>query len=96
MKDKDIRALAERYHIALIYLFGSQADKGRGYLEGEEVMPEAFSDLDIAIAFENSPAEAIKIYGILYKEFSERNRSFYKGLRREDQKQVELLESIAL
>jgi predicted nucleotidyltransferase len=71
MKDRDIKALAERYYIGLIYLFGSQADKGKGYLEGEEVMPEAFSDLDIAIAFENPPAEAIKIYGIFYKEFSE-------------------------
>jgi hypothetical protein len=29
----DIRALAERYGIILIYLFGSQADKGRRYLE---------------------------------------------------------------
>ncbi|MEW6214650.1 MAG: nucleotidyltransferase domain-containing protein [Nitrospirota bacterium] len=71
MKDDDIKAIAEKYGISLIYLFGSQSDKGRRYLEGEDERPDALSDLDVAIAFENPPVEAIRIYGILYKEISE-------------------------
>ncbi|MBI5187627.1 MAG: nucleotidyltransferase domain-containing protein [Nitrospirae bacterium] len=71
MKDNDIKAIAERYGITLIYLFGSQADKGRRYLEGEDVRLDAFSDLDVAVTFENPPTEAIKIYGVIYKEISE-------------------------
>jgi uncharacterized protein len=71
MKESDILSVAKRYGIVLIYLFGSQADNGKRYLEGKDVMPDAFSDLDVAIAFENPPAEAIEIYGILFKEISE-------------------------
>jgi predicted nucleotidyltransferase len=71
MKDSNIRSLAQGYGIALIYLFGSQADKGKRYLKGEDVTPHVFSDLDVAVAFENPPAESIETYGILYKKFSE-------------------------
>jgi predicted nucleotidyltransferase len=71
MQDSNIRPLAQSYGIALIYLFGSQADKGKRYLKGEDVTPHVFSDLDVAIAFENPPAESIETYGILYKEISE-------------------------
>jgi predicted nucleotidyltransferase len=71
MKDNDIRVIAERYHIGLIYLFGSQADKGKGYFKGEDVIHDVFSDLDVAIAFETPPDDAIKTYGILFKEISE-------------------------
>jgi predicted nucleotidyltransferase len=66
----DIRVLAERYGIIFIYLFGSQSDKGRRYLEGEVVEPDTFADLDVAIEFEKSPAEPMKTYGILFKEIS--------------------------
>lgn len=70
MKNKDIQALSKKYGITIIYLFGSQADKGRRYLEGEDVNPDIFADLDVAIAFEDLPAEAMKTYGILFKEIS--------------------------
>ncbi len=70
MKNKGIRKLAEKYGIILIYLFGSQADKGKKYLKGENVKPDIFTDLDIAIAFEKKPAEPMEIYGTLFKEFS--------------------------
>jgi len=69
--DSAIRALARRYHISLIYLFGSQAEKGNRYFQGEEVLPDAPADLDIAVAFEKPPFSALKIYGILYREISE-------------------------
>jgi uncharacterized protein len=70
MEENDIRALAENNNLLLIYLFGSQADRGKKYLQGEDVKPDAFSDLDIAIVFENPPREAMMTYGILYKDFS--------------------------
>lgn len=67
---KDISNIAEQFGCVLIYLFGSQADKGMRYLEGEDVIPDAFSDLDIAVAFSNPPVEPIEVYGDMYKELS--------------------------
>jgi len=71
MKSRAIRELAEEYGIILVYLFGSQAEKGAKYLNGAKVRPDEFSDLDVAVAFKNPPSNAIKIYGRLYKDFSE-------------------------
>lgn len=68
---KEIRRIAEQFDCILIYFFGSQAERGRRYLEGEVVRPEDFSDLDVAVAFRNPPAETIRIYGEIYKEISE-------------------------
>ncbi|MEK6682076.1 MAG: nucleotidyltransferase domain-containing protein [Nitrospirota bacterium] len=67
---KGITDIAERFGCILIYLFGSQAGKGKGFLEGEDAAPDPFSDLDVAVAFENPPTEAMKIYGEMYKEIS--------------------------
>jgi len=74
--EKDIRDIAERFDCVLIYFFGSQADKGKKYLEGEDVRADLFSDLDIAVAFREPPTEAIEIYGKIYKEMSELLESF--------------------
>jgi predicted nucleotidyltransferase len=65
-----IKEIAGRYGCILIYLFGSQAEKGMRYLEGEEVVPDPFSDLDIALKFEAPPRD-VDIYCSLYMEFSE-------------------------
>jgi len=70
MENKDIRALSKKYGIIFIYLFGSQTDKGKRYLEGEDVEPDIFADLDVAIAFGDPPVETMKTYGILFKEIS--------------------------
>lgn len=70
MKGKTIRVLAERYGLILVYIFGSQADEGRRYLQGEDIEPVAFSDLDIAVAFQDPPLESMRVYGELYREFS--------------------------
>lgn len=67
---EDIRNVAEQFDCILIYLFGSHTDKGRKYIEGEDVRPDDFSDLDVAVAFKNPPTEPIKIYGNIYKEIS--------------------------
>jgi len=70
MKAGEIRKIAEKYGIALIYIFGSQAEKGARYFRGEEIRTDEFSDLDVAVAFEILPSYPVKIYGELYKEFS--------------------------
>ena len=43
--------IAERYGCNMVYLFGSQADNGRRYLEGGYVVPEPSSDLYVSVAF---------------------------------------------
>src|SRR3989304_6930982 len=70
MRYKGMEEIAGRYGIIMVYLFGSQADKGKKYLSGEDVKPDTFSDLDIAITFEKPPEEVIRTYGELYKEIS--------------------------
>lgn len=70
MKNDDISALADKHQILLIYLFGSKAEKGGKYLEGEHMMPDAYSDLDIAVVLKTPPTDTMNTYGILYREFS--------------------------
>lgn len=71
MKTNEIKALAKKYGITLIYLFGSQAGKGVRYLQGECDSLDDLSDLDVAVAFEHVPVEAMKTYGVLFREISE-------------------------
>jgi len=66
-----VRDLARKFGCVLIYLFGSQAEKGKRYLDGEEVRPDHYSDLDVAVAFENLSGKPITLYGELYREISE-------------------------
>jgi predicted nucleotidyltransferase len=70
MKKEVVRSLAEAYGLSSIYLFGSQAEKGSRYLDSKSVLPDVFSDLDVAIAFETPPVDAIASYGILFREIS--------------------------
>jgi len=70
-RKKVIGDIAERFDCLLIYFFGSQADQGRRYIEGEDMRADFFSDLDIAIVFKESPIEKIKTYGKIYKEMAE-------------------------
>ncbi len=63
-------AIAKKFDCVLIYVFGSQAEMGKRYLEGEEVRPDAFSDLDVAVVCRNAIG-TIRIYGEMYKEISE-------------------------
>ena len=70
MQKSSLEELAVRYGISAIYLFGSQADTGKKYVDSEEVTPDRFSDLDVAVAFEIPPQEVIKTYGELYKDIS--------------------------
>jgi len=54
--------IAEKYKISMIYLFGSQAEAGKRYIDGEEVSVEPYSDLDIAVYFEEIPPATILTY----------------------------------
>jgi len=69
-KKKNIKAIAEKYGVALVYLFGSIADKGMNYLQGQGIAPDKVSDLDVGVAFENPLGEIIRLYGSLYREIS--------------------------
>ena len=66
-----VQDLARKFDCVLIYLFGSQAERGKRFLEGEEISPDPYSDLDVAVAFRSLPTGTIKIYGEIYKEISE-------------------------
>lgn len=63
-----LNEIAEKHKISIIYLFGSQAETGKKYLEGEKLTPERYSDLDVAVLFEKIPENPIKTYGELYKD----------------------------
>jgi uncharacterized protein len=71
MYDDRIKAIARKYGITLVYLFGSEAEKGRIYFEGGRITPHPFSDLDVAVAFEKALPEPMETYGQLYREISE-------------------------
>jgi predicted nucleotidyltransferase len=57
MYDHQIKAIARKYGITLVYLFGSEAERGRIYFEGGRPTPHPFSDLDVAVAFEKTLPE---------------------------------------
>jgi predicted nucleotidyltransferase len=66
-----LHAVARTYGLSLIYLFGSQAERGLNYLEGADVFPAENSDLDIAVAFRKPPVFPMETYGRLYREADE-------------------------
>lgn len=62
--------ICRRYGLGLVYLFGSQAEVGERYLEGDAFLPVRGSDLDVGVVFINPPDSAVPIYGELYAELS--------------------------
>ena len=70
-----LEAICKNNAIALAYLFGSQADKGRQILNGQETRADdRLADLDLAIVFRRGlpPSERVpKLYARLYNQFSE-------------------------
>jgi len=53
---KRIEDICRRHGIALCYLFGSQAEKGRRILEGERIgIEDPESDIDFAVLFRDLP-----------------------------------------
>jgi predicted nucleotidyltransferase len=70
-KYSQIHAIAEKYSVSQIYLFGSQAAQGNQYFEGADAMPDETSDLDIAVSFKNPPVLPTYTYGRLYRDMGE-------------------------
>lgn len=69
-KKELLQAITEKYNIGIVYLFGSQAEIGKRYIEGYDIMPDASSDLDIAVVFRERPENEIKAYGLIYLDLS--------------------------
>lgn len=48
--------IARQRGVALVYLFGSQAQAGARYLRGEEAVAESGSGLDVGVVFSQRPS----------------------------------------
>lgn len=70
-KHGQIHAVAGKYGLSMIYLFGSQAIQGNHYLEGVDIIFDKTSDLDIAVAFRNLPTSLMETYGHLFRDMGE-------------------------
>ncbi len=74
-RHNSIIKIADSYGVALMYLFGSQAEAGWHLLDGQQ--PEAsdpMSDLDLGVVFKGclpSPKERPNLYGDLYIALAE-------------------------
>lgn len=66
-----LNAIFRRHGVKIAYLFGSQKEKGRGFLKGTPVEAEKGSDLDIGVVFERLPDKAFLLYGEIYAELSD-------------------------
>ncbi len=69
-RQETLSGIARRYGVALVYLFGSQAEAGSRHLRGGEAVAAPGSDLDIGVVFISPPASAVPIYGELYAELA--------------------------
>ncbi|PMP66622.1 MAG: hypothetical protein C0190_05255 [Thermodesulfobacterium geofontis] len=70
---EQLKNIAKKYGITLIYLFGSQAKNGVAYLYDRSYRVKKRSDLDIGVVFKNFPINAkekIKIYEELYTDLA--------------------------
>jgi len=66
-----LSAILKKYGISIAYLFGSEMERGRAFIE-EGVLPSGVtSDLDIGVVFKDFPKPPHKVYGELYVELSE-------------------------
>ncbi|MBI5746645.1 MAG: nucleotidyltransferase domain-containing protein [Nitrospirae bacterium] len=65
-----INSIFKKYAVSIAYLFGSQMDAGRRYIEGKGIEVEKDSDLDIGVVFINPPEDVYNVYGNLYADLS--------------------------
>ncbi|ODS32970.1 MAG: hypothetical protein SCARUB_01909 [Candidatus Scalindua rubra] len=66
--------ISRDFSIDLMFLFGSQRDKGLSILKGEEVdVIDPLADMDIGVVFkkESFPQKPYKVFGPLYFELCE-------------------------
>ena len=66
--------ISRDFSLDLIFLFGSQKEKGLFFLEGKQVeVKDPLADLDIGIVFRKMsfPEKPYKIFGLLYGKLAE-------------------------
>jgi len=69
---KNISEICKEYEIALCYLFGSQAEKGKAIIDGRNVkLKDHESDIDFAVLFLKPPENSLKTYAELSLEFQD-------------------------
>ena len=67
-----IRKICQEFGIVLCYLFGSQKELGKAFLEGTEVrMTDSASDIDFAVLFRKPPKSFLQTYALLSLELQE-------------------------
>jgi len=69
-----IAEISRSFSLDLIFLFGSQKEKGLAVLRGKPVeAPDPLADLDIGVVFAGGafPERPYKVFGPLYAEFEE-------------------------
>jgi predicted nucleotidyltransferase len=71
-----IAGVFKTHEVVLAYLFGSQQDAGRAFLEGKSFPSDETSDLDIGILFQAPPSHPYRRYGALYADLSDFFESF--------------------
>ncbi|MBN2408545.1 MAG: hypothetical protein JXE07_02315, partial [Candidatus Aminicenantes bacterium] len=64
----DLRAIFKKKRVLLAYLFGSNQDTGRRYIEGSSCEGNESSDLDVGLLIAPSSATMYERYGNLYLE----------------------------
>jgi predicted nucleotidyltransferase len=72
MTDKmnKLKSLCKKHRILLVYLFGTQQDAGLHYLQGQKVVTEKTSDLDVGLLVESPPDSMYEFFGNLYLDLS--------------------------
>lgn len=74
-KKNQLEKICREYSIALLYLFGSQAEKGLEVLSGNSVEPlDTLADLDLGVVFDSklqSPEQIPKLYSDLYNHLED-------------------------
>jgi len=65
-----IADIFKTHDVVLAYLFGSQRDAGRAFLEEKPFGAVETSDLDIGILFKTPPAHPYRCFGTLYADLS--------------------------
>ncbi len=70
MKKHLLEAIVKSHGIKACYMFGSQKDAGRAFLEGSPYPVEKHADLDVGVIFGRPPPKAFEAYGDLYAALS--------------------------
>ncbi|MBW2058997.1 MAG: nucleotidyltransferase domain-containing protein [Deltaproteobacteria bacterium] len=65
-----LTSCCKAHGIILAYLFGSQREAGKAYLQGHPVQPTAASDLDIGLVFKVLPEARMQAYGAIYADLA--------------------------